>query len=189
MALSPLIEVCATKGCKGISIKDVTGIYDVTDNPTGWNSPNLSPSDDDFNATVTIVNNGSTYTFDVTDDIPDPIYGSFYIPVEQVLVDGVSTVTYTVSGTINDVEVSYSKSVSIFTYCTVRCCVYKKMQELVDMDTCKDSSKVLPYLYMWGLFERMRDLASGCDLDAANDILSQLNRQCGVSVLQDCGCS
>lgn len=186
MALLPKIEECVTKGCKGISIKEITGVYDVTTNPTGWGAPNLAPSDPNFIATVNVLINGVATNYNVTSQIPNPVIGDFFIDIDQVIPDGITTVAYTVSlGTAITRKVA---QVKIFSYCTVRCCVYKKMMELVDLDPCKDATKLLSYMYMWSLYENMIELAKGCDVDGASDVLVRLQKLCGVTTLVDCGC-
>lgn len=183
------ISACVNKLCKGVTITDGTLPYHVTDNPNGWGTPNLDPSDSGFVATVTITNNGTTTVHTVTDQIPDPVTGSFNINVSKDLVDGLSIVTYTV-GDGNKVN-TFSKTVQIFSYCTIKCCIYKKMKNLIYYDPCKDKGKIEALVYMWALLENMIELAGGCDLVAATDLLERLNKLCGITVtsLKDCGCS
>lgn len=189
MSLVLKASVCATKLCKGIALTDLTLPYDVTDNPTGWGTPNLDPTDADFVASISITNNGSTTVYKVTDQIPTSITASFTVTVDHALTDGVSIVTYTV-GDGNKVN-TFSITKKIFSYCHIKCCVFKKMLDLIDLDPCNDKGKIEAYLYMWALYESMVDLASGCDLVKAESILSRLNRLCNISTvtLKNCGCS
>lgn len=189
MTLQLNISACVSKACSGVTITDSTLPYDVTDNPNGWGSPNLDPSDSGFVATVTITNNGTTTSYDVTDQIPDPVTGEFNITVTHPLTDGISIVTYTVSD--GNLITTHSKTLKLFSYCTIKCCIYKKMKNLITFDPCKDKGQIEAYVYQWALFNTMRDLASGCDITAASDLLTRLNRLCGITTttLKDCGCS
>lgn len=189
MALQLKGSSCASKACKGVDYKDTTGAYHVTTNPTGWGAPNLSPTTPNFVASLSITNGGSSTSYNITSQIPTSITGDFTVSVPHDLADGISIVTYTVSDG-NKLN-SYSKTIKIFSYCRIKCCIYKKMLDLLYLDPCKNAGKIEAYLYMWALLESMIDLASGCDVVKAEAVLQRLNKLCDVSniTLKNCGCS
>mgnify|MGYP003344315005 FL=1 len=58
-------STCVTEGCTLMTVSDVTGIYDVTTNSTGWGSPNPDKSSI-TSATLSISFGSQTTDIDVT---------------------------------------------------------------------------------------------------------------------------
>jgi len=181
MALVSTIKVCSTNSCSGISITDTTGAYDVTTNPTGIGTPNIDPTDNNFAVSITI-DGGSA--IDLTDEVPTTVTGNFsYDTIDIDLADGWHTIVYTVT---SDTGTSV-KTVKIFTYCNIKCCIFNKMLEMKDYDPCKDVSTLLKYMHLWNLYNAMIYEANGCNANNATATLTRLQALCGVTV--DCGCS
>lgn len=68
----PLIDICPINTCDKVKITDVTGIYDATDNPTGWDNP-------DVDGYVALVEFDTIYleVYDASD--PDELLGTIYL--------------------------------------------------------------------------------------------------------------
>jgi len=183
MALKPLIQICSIEGCTKVSIKDVTGVYHVTDNPTGWGTPNHKPfGDAGFAVTITI--DGGTPEV-VTSQVPSSVTGDFtYDDISSELADGWHTILYSVTSTG---EGTVTNTVKFFSTCSIKCCVEQKMIELKDIDPCKDGSRILTYMHLWSLYKTLLIEANGCNANEATATLATLQTLCGVET--DCGCS
>ena len=184
MALKPTIKACSLENCTKLRVTDTTGAYDVDDNPTGWGAPNIDADDAGFSATLTI--NG--IDTDVTDQVPSSVTGSFdFNDITVSLPDGWNTITYTLD---TDATEPVSVTIKIFTYCTIKCCVFNKMLEMNDFDICKDSERIASLMHMWNLYNSMLYSANGCSETQATEILTRLQQLCEVSdTTSGCGCS
>lgn len=126
--LEPNIQVCIKT--TNVTIKDITGRYNVTENPNGWGSPNI-----DYlqiqEAVVTITNlntlNSSTYTVPTsnTSGTPEIIdLGTFDFDYE----DGLYEVKYYLKD-INNIEYNCCKK--IFYMYNIDCCLDKLLLEVI----------------------------------------------------------
>lgn len=185
MALVPKITSCSKNGCSKLTITNTTGTYDVTDNPTGWGTPNIDPTDAGFKVEVTVTTGGSSVTTDLTSDVPSVVTGDFtHSDIIVDLADGWVTIVYSVS---TDAVPAISITKKIFVYCTIKCCVETKMAEMVDYDPCKDQGELLKYFHMWNLYKTMIFEANGCNSSEAINTLARLQKLCNID--SDCGCS
>lgn len=184
MALVPLIKACSKAGCTKLSITDVTGVYNASTNTTGYGATNnvTGSGDTGFSATITI--DGGT-PINVASQVADPIAGHFtYDDIDITLADGWHTIVYKVGTTAAGIK---TNTIKIFTYCSVRCCVFQKMLELKNYDACKDASKIAVTMHIWSMYTAMKYAASGCDHTEATNLLTRLQAVCGTTT--DCGCS
>ena len=183
MALVPLLKSCVKNSCTKLSLTDNTGVYHVTNNPTGYGSPNIAGSGDSgFTATVTI-DEGTP--LDVASQVAAAVVGEFtYDDIDITLADGWHTIVYKVGSTAAGIK---TNTIKIFTYCSVKCCVHKKMLELKDYDPCKDASKIATYMHIWGMYQEMIYTAAGCNSTLATELLTRLQTLCGSPT--DCGCN
>jgi len=184
MGLIQTFKSCSKNSCSKVTITDTTGTYHVNSNPNGWGSPNIEAGDAGFLVTIDITNNGNTISTDVTSQVPLTVSGDFtYDDIEVNLVDGWTTITYTISTDATSSVVTRK----IFTYCTIKCCISQKMKELLTFDECKDSKLLMKYFHMWNMFKTLQSEANGCDADSASSTLTRLQSLCGIDA--DCGCS
>ncbi len=182
MALAPTIKAHVKNGCTKLSICDTTGAYDASTNTTGWGSPNVDPGDSGFAATIQVDSGTATA---VTSQVPTTVSGNFtYDDLTVTLADGWHTIKYIISTTAAG---SVSKTIKIFTYCTVKCCVFKEMLKLKDYDPCKDAGKIAVAMHMWSLYKSMIYAAAGCNQSDATELLTRLQTLCNNET--DCGCS
>lgn len=184
MALVPLIKACSKAGCTKLSITDVTGLYDASTNTTGYGATNnvTGSGDAGFKASVSI--DGGTSII-LNSQVADPIAGEFtYDDIDITLADGWHTIEYSIFTTAAG---QIKNTIKIFTYCSVRCCVFQKMLELKNYDACKDASKIAVSMHLWSMYTAMKYAASGCDQSEATSLLTRLQAVCNTTT--DCGCT
>lgn len=137
MALSLALSYCVSNGCKTLTLQDETGNYNVTNNPTGWGSPNdtlatveaatlliKDPSGNDHDIDIVsdlaITFDGSTVVEDLVYPVTNKLLGydtSDYVP------DGTWEVVYSITSDGND----YSVTRRFFTVCRME----KRIDELL----------------------------------------------------------
>ncbi len=150
---------CQTNNCRNILLKETTGEYEVTTNPSGYSDPESLTNPDSANVTRTVIDitvpSGTTYTFD-SDEIgpsmlfPDPT-GEEEMVFEEgelgkssgdKLDDGEYTLTVTMYGTINADADTFTETVTkkyILT-CQTRCCIDGLFHDVAQAD-CGDCKK------------------------------------------------
>jgi len=145
------VSLCQTNNCKSIKLSEVTGEYNATDNPGGWddlavNNPSI---DEVTNVDIEIeLPNGSIWNFDSTDigSLFPTIDSSVEVEFDSTdfgntsivpLDDGFYKVTYTVQGNVgpNNYEDSYTETYLLT--CQTSCCI-DKMFHLASQSDCTD---------------------------------------------------
>jgi len=181
LMLEPKIKSCL-KDCESLTIKDITGFYDVTLNETGWGTPNINKSDL-TEATLTIVTPTQTYEENVLETIQDSVFSTYdiFTYTSDSLTDGIYKFTLKLITEDNEYEVS----ITHFVYCNVECCVDKLGSKLAiqSCDPCKDTDKLDEFILADSLLT-----AISSDCISENDfkcLLKQLQKICSSS---DCGC-
>jgi hypothetical protein len=171
---------------------DKTGVYHVTDNPTGYGIPNVEISDI-YNASVSIkMPNGDVvslpiYAGGTIDTLPsDSLISYFEITNTLVGVDkfelGYYEITYIINVNINDDIDVYEEQTSkncLLYYAPVECCLDKKVLALDDCSTAQEIDEVATYK---ALFEGMKAKARVGKKKEALAILKYLETKC------DCCC-
>jgi hypothetical protein len=186
MALIPLISASVEDGT--INITDVTGFYNVTTNPTGWEIPNLSRSFTGT-ATLTIYNSytGSTIEEDIKAIIAAAVFPTYtlfdYTP--SSLADGVYDITLTLVNTSDEENpVTYIATTEIAVYCNVICCV-DKFAAKVKACGCDDSS-MKDFLLAEAMLTNLSYIAKCLGREQFLKTLKKLQTLCDLG---DCGCS
>jgi len=153
-------SLCQTNNCRNILLRETTGEYEATTNPSGYSDPESATNPDSANITRTVIDitvpNGTTYTFDSdelvlgTIPFPDPT-GEEEMVIEETdlgksseekLDDGEYTLTVTMYGTINADVDTFIETVTkkyILT-CQTRCCVDGLFHDVAQSD-CGDCKK------------------------------------------------
>jgi len=190
MALELKLNVCFAEKCSVLSIKDATGLYNVTTNPTGWGAPNLALGDvTEATISVTPPNSNVATTQDVTTtvqtaSIVDGLFSlyNFTTFTSGSLIDGVYTITYTVT----DGETTYTTTVTSFSTCKADCCIEKMKAKFCEYMCGCD------WEIYWANYKRAEALlyaaksAFACGKNAqAKDLLDQVNKICSI---QKCCC-
>jgi hypothetical protein len=201
MALSPTISACLNE-CTGITIKDTTGFYNVTTNPSGWNANStvyrVGPSVPNVqSATITITLNSSPtplVTINVATDIQNAIFPIFdlytYAPVDvfgnTTLADGSYTITYTI---VDSNDITYTTDTIVVVYCNVTCCVSKKAVAVAN-ELCNDcdSQAYEDFLIADGILQSLKAVAECSGEAEFLKLLNKLQRLCGTSTTGGCGC-
>lgn len=198
MAISSLtlnISACVENKCQVLVVRDITGVYDVTDNPGGWQNAAtvLSASVTAAVLNITLPDGTAMDEIDVIDSLADPITGEFdlyevELPAQQ---DGKYIIEYTVTAGGS----SKTKRISIYSLCNSRCCVDKMWSKYANnidatSDGCGCSPKTTLTKDRALLAETiMKAINSSamCNNESARDaLLAKLERLCEI---EDCDCN
>ncbi len=179
MALIPKIEACV-KDCSTLEIKDVTGFYNVTTNPTGWGTPNLAR---DFvgNATLEVKIGGVVTQYNVKSIIENSVFPIYLLQEITSLVDGIITISLTLVDTVENV--TYKTQIKITNECDVTCCVAKLAVKALS-GGCSDLPKE-NFEEAELLLSTLPYIAKNLGEDAYNKNLKRLQKICSST---DCGC-
>lgn len=187
MALSPTITACLKNSCTTLSVTDTTGVYNATTNPGGWGSQNTGGADV-AKATITIIlPNGSEQEEDVTDQIPDPVTGTFDFTdiTLDAYVDGIMTIVYTVT---NSAGRDRTYKYEVLFVCQTRACVDNMWAEVACESCgggCDLSSKIDDANLAEGLLKGLEASSVCCDAACINKILASIAQLCNWN---NCNC-
>jgi hypothetical protein len=191
MALEPILSGCL-KCCSKIVIEDITGFYNSTTNPTGWNDNSTlyrlstlgNPHVDE--ATLTIeFNDELVSTIDVTTTIQNatlPTYELYsYEPTS--LQDGIYTFTLTIIDEEGDEIVT---ELIQTVYCNVECCI-QKLAAKYAKELCKgcgyeDKDN---YDLAFSLYRALGSVSECNGSEEFNKLLTKLQKICNQT---KCGC-
>ena len=186
MALRPTLQACMRDKCGGIYFSDTTGVYDVTNNPYGWETPNMGGGDV-TEATLTITYPDATDTeHDLLSQITDPVEGTINFDViEGTYDDGIYTFTYTLLGTE-----TVTKVLKKLFLCNSECCVNKMWAKIPSYINTKDEVFLRNYIeqvhYAQGLLDGL-NAAGGClNETAVTAILEKIERICEFTQCDSC---
>jgi hypothetical protein len=168
-----------------ILVKDVTGTYDVVENPTGWEDASTLLANDLVTANLLItLPNGSTETIDVLSEIDDPVTGIFSF--DQIGSDENIIITdglYTIKCVLTTSSDEYTACVQRYFYPNVKCCISKLVNSLAEDLTNEKLQKDVVKITSWET--ALQYSANTLDTVTADKILAQLTKFCKHS---PCGC-
>lgn len=194
-SLTPTISACTENSCRVLTIRDTTGVYDLTDNPGGWQNAATVLAGDITAAVLNItLPDGTTMDeIDVLADLPNPITGAFDFPSitlpEQV--DG----KYIIEYTLTEGATSKTKRLSIYSLCNSRCCIDKMWSKYANnidatSDGCGCSPKTILTKDRALLAETLMKAINSsamCNNETSRDLLlAKLTRICA---LEECDCN
>ena len=196
---TPIISACKT--CTSITIKDITGFYNITTNPEAWNDASTlfrSSAESPYvvTAILDIYFNGQPAIpeVDVTATINNAVFPEYdlyeYIPVDldgnSNLQDGLYEFILTITG--SDEEV-YTTNIIIPTWCNVECCVAKLTSDVAD-ELCNpcDSEAYDKFLLSNTILEALQLTADCLGEQAFTKLLNKLQKLCGQTTTGGCGC-
>lgn len=184
MALVLGIAVESSADCKKLVFSEITGAYDVTNNPTGWG--NGTTVADATSADLTILTPaGNSYTIDLFGDFPNDDSTVTYeidssmigYGTNQKLPDGVYRFTYEVVVSVGESIITYTQVIQVLVYCNAQCCVFNMFADIdfeCSCSTDKQDKAKKAYLMLKGL-----QYAAACGLtNYFEDLLSDLNKIC-----------
>lgn len=195
MGLILKIGICESCSCKELKITELTGIYNESTNPGGWESPNKSID----NATEAIIvitrGDGTQYTYDVW----NTAYGSFpssnvlfsmKIPNDawgytngEIIPDQIIKIKYIVSFDDNSV---ISTTIYKGLFCNTRCCVFSMLKNIdLECDECNTVSKD-NFVQAYVLYQSLLANASKGNIIEVNEQLTLLNKICGNNNCLNC---
>lgn len=183
-------DVCQSSNCKIAEFRETTGIYDLTNNPTGWGAPNEVVGDAVSASLVFTDPSGTVYpAIDMlAKGFPKDVDDAVEIPVTDLdpslsnFVDGIWNLAYSVTtGTT-----TYNKDINFFFICGISACVCQEIAELKANDCSCDPEKVDRVLKAKAYLDAL-SYAVGCNnTAAANEIYDLIKRLCDCGC--DCGC-
>lgn len=113
-------QACLLLGPNQLQVKEITGLYSLEDNETGWGTPNYSYEDVD-NIKVSIENIFTNQYFEFFPELPeDPVDTIVWGPYDNIFDDGILELKYIV--TFNDEYVATFCNKS-FHMLKVQCCI------------------------------------------------------------------
>ncbi len=192
MALELKLNVCFADNCSILNIKDATGAYDLTTNPTGWGFPNLALAGiDQAFISVTPPNGNVSTTYDITTTVQSAIIvdGLFDLYsytnssfTSGSLVDGMYIISYNVTGGGE----SYTTSINVFSTCKADCCIEKMKAKFCEyMCGCDWEIYWANYKKAEALLYAAKSAFACAKNDQAKDLLDQVNKICSM---QNCCC-
>lgn len=193
MALQLAFNVCQSSDCKELIFTETTGIYDATNNPTGWGSPNATIASA-VSATLTITKPDGTVTSPINifpssfpttnDDLEYTITAAALgYTANSKLPDGLYTVLYTVVAG----STTYTQTKSFLFSCQIRCCVYSMAKDIAFLECtdCKDEA-IDKLLKAWALYQALL-AAANCGLTAKfEELMDSLERLCLNTSCNNC---
>lgn len=196
MAFEPKISVCLSDQCKTLKATDVTGVYDVTTNPTGWQNAATVLASEVATATITITDPaGLTTNTTVTTQIPDPVTGSFNftdftLANSAKWADGKYTILYTIEtipGAAN--PGTYTATICPYFLCNVECSVDKMWAKVATNLCCSDcdASELMEVaIIAEGYLRAIKSAISCGDSTTADTLLKTLTK---ITTFNDCNCN
>ena len=196
MAFEPIISVCLKNKCKSLQITDITGVYNVSTNPTGWEDALTVLGSEVQSAIVDITfPDGSTQQVDVTSEIPAPVTGDFVFTLVTptaggVFPDGEYKFTYTIVTTPGAANPgTYTFNACVFFTCNIQCKVDKRWAETAKV-LCGCSCDAELFLkqtqFINGVFIARKSAAASNKLDIANNLLLKLTN---LTTFNSCNCN
>ncbi len=188
MAFVPTFYYCLDKDNDGVyqlSVDDTTDVYDVADNPTGWEDASTLLAADVVTATLAITDpNGTTTTIDVLSQIPNPVIGEIEF-TDIGASDGVSIEDgfYKIVYTITDATTTYTACVQKYFYPAVKCCISKLVKEV--QDDPLNTSLYETLVEAKALEAALQAAAEVVDKETADKMLTLLQDYCDYN---PCGC-
>lgn len=186
MAFQPVIEACIHTNCTYLKVTDVTGDYDVSLNPKGWDNASSLLVSDVASVILTVTDPSGTSTiYDVTDQITSPIPGDIIVLNELgTYLDGIYTLTYVVT---DDLDNTYTHTLRKLFTCNTRCCVDKMWAKIPAYVGSKDyDTKVKDCILAETLLSSLSCAAATLTLSVVDNILTRIERLCNFN---DCGCN
>ncbi len=195
MALSLNISSCIKNACRTLSISELTGLYDVNLNNTGWETPNPAIADVVTWSLEITRPDLTTITIDEPVGLPtSSTVLEYEISASTVnsdwskFLDGLYTITYTVVVDIAGTYTTYTVTKYILVTCNIECCVARLFAKIATDSDCEcDSLTIKNALYADALLQGLLASKNCGNVTAINNLLTKLNKICTAST-SDCGC-
>lgn len=131
--LATAIAVEQLAGCASFVFSDVTGLYDATDNPGGYGTPN--PAYADITSTLISITLANGEVTNITSFIPTAADHSITIQASDLgysslIPDQIINITYSVY-VDGDCRVGY-KNTNVLLYCQTQACIDSKISAILD---------------------------------------------------------
>lgn len=194
---SPKIEVCV-ENCDELVIKDVTGTYNVSTNPTGWNDSATIFKNNTLgtpyvkNAILSIKKQGTEIfgsSIDVTSVIQNSVAEEYTLlstkDFSYNFVDGIYTIKLTIT---DNTDVTYVIETTKVVYCHVFNCVLGLAGKLAD-ELCDDcENEDFETFDIASTFLNSLDALAVCDEPEFYNMINKINKFCNLSSIGGCDC-
>lgn len=182
-------EMCLESNCSGLSFKELTGAYSIS-NPNGWNAPNDTIASATA-ATLTItMASGTAYVINLfTSSFPtidtDLVYNIVNTDIGLALTDELPDQIVTFLYTVTTPTDTYTQTISQAFYCQSECCVKSMFLDLdFECNSCgKDIDNALK---AYAMLQGLKYSANCGNSDEFENTLAQLNKLCAGSSCTSC---
>jgi len=201
------IHLCQTNNCKTLKLSETTGVYNISTNPTGWDSTGAT-NPAAANATrvrITIVTPSGTYSFD-----SDPLDANYYAPlvplgtyfpdptgVKEFMLtasnlggsvgDGIYSVTYKVYGAFGANTYEETVTQTFLLTCNIRCCIDKLFQVAAQSDCTDCKNEKLDKALEAESYLKAAEYAAACGkTNMANKHLAKAQWICSTKNCTNC---
>lgn len=197
MSLTLKFSICESSDCKSFVFTELTGLYNVTTNITGWGSPNPETTDA-VSATLKITRgDGQIFNIDMKNLYSYPSSDTTYSTIipqtsfgyssSQKIPDQIMTLQYIIE--INNGEDPvYTVSQTIYqTFnCQIKCCILSMPLKIDWSCQSCSSDSVDDFLQAYALYHSM--LANGRigNITQYNNELNQLQKICNGAGCKNC---
>lgn len=176
-----------------MSFSDISGAYDATDNPGGWDDASTIDFDDVTNAYIIVTDASGNETlhnvFSTLDPLTPPWSENIAFPdLEIDLPDGQSSLVYYVEA--GEGNLLSSQTYVFYVHCGLTCCVQEYVHTtaiLYGNDPCKNADKIAYTMMIWALYQDFLSAVQGCNYNDAATMFTKLSAICNVNNT-NCGC-
>ena len=191
MALELKISACIKNSCNELQIEDITGVYDASANPTGWeNAATVLAANVSTVELIITYPDGTSQTETLTSQFPGTVTGIItYDPITvsdlSSFSDGLYSIKYKVTTNTN---VVYSTILRPYFTCLAECSVNKLWSAYTSAfcaSSCDVELKLEKAQLGEALLSAIRSAVLCNNTTAADSLLERLTR---LAAYEDCGC-
>lgn len=176
-----VIKLSVSKSNSNVTVNDISGLYNIDDNPTGWGVPNIAYTDV-VSATLIITNtfNDISATYNLNYPIQDPSEVLSFGPFPDIFGDGKLKVELT----INTIDAVYTKCINVFFMNVVDCCIDKYLVQALEYDNLNDQVFIKNIMQAEAIRRALKSSAYSMSDSKIKYYLEQLNKICNL-----CACA
>ena len=193
MSLVLSFEICQESNCSGLSFKETTGAYSIS-NPNGWNAPNATIASATAATLTVTMASGTAYIINLftssyptinTSLVYNILNTSIGLALTDTIPDQIIKFTYSVTTGSGLSAVIYTQTIEQSFYCQVNCCVNSMFTDLdFECDSC--NKNIDDALKAFAMLQGLKYNSNCGNSDEFNNILSQLNKLCGSTNCSSC---
>ena len=176
-----VLKLAISKNNSQVIVSDISGLYDLTNNPTGWGVPNIEYTDV-ISATLNISNfyNESSETFSLNYPIQTPAEIIQFGPFVDTFGDGILKADLVLTTATEE----YKVCISSFFMLDVDCCVDKYLVDALEYDNLNDPIFIRNIMQAEAIRRALKSSAYSISKSKIKYFLDQLNKICKL-----CACA